>query len=91
MTYLQQLVEAQPLHERYPPHALACDKIPWSGDAAKVGRFVAAARETAGMLREWRAVDPQHPDAQRCGVMLVHFDLRVKTLLSSWNPQGLAN
>ena len=91
MTYLQQLAEQQPLAERYPPHAWPVDHEPWSGREDRIGRIFADTRELAALLRQWRAVDPQHPDAKKCGAMFVHFAARVKALLSSWNPQGPAN
>ena len=92
MTYLQQLVEQQPLAERYPPHAWPVDGEPWSrGNELRIARIVRDLRELAALVREWRAVDPQHPDAKKCGAMFVHFHARFQALFASWHAQGLAN
>jgi hypothetical protein len=91
VSYLQQLLESQPLAERYPPHAWPVDSEPWTGREDRIARIFRDTRELADMLRQWRAVDPQHPDAERCRAMFVHFNARWKALLSSWRAQGLAN
>jgi hypothetical protein len=89
-SYLQQLVEQQPIAERYPPRCWPADHEPWRGHEHRIAGVYAVTRELADILRQWIDVDPRHPDAQRCAVMLRHFNARWKALFASWDPQGLA-
>ena len=91
-SYLQQLVEQQPLHERYPPHAWPVDREPWSTRAAdRFAWIYHRARIVAATVRSLRAVEPEHEDVKIGHMMLVHFTARRDAMLKSWQPQGLAN
>jgi hypothetical protein len=90
-SYLQQLVEQQPIAERYPPRCWPADHEPWRGHEHRIAGVYAVTRELADILRQWRAVDPQHPDVERCRAMFLHFHARFHALFASWRAQGLAN
>jgi hypothetical protein len=91
MSFLREAWERAPLLQRYPPHARLTDHEPWSGREDRIARIYADTRELADILRQWRAVDPQHPDVEKCQAMFVHLHARWKALFASWRAQGLAN
>jgi hypothetical protein len=91
MSYLREAWERAPLHQKYPPNARVTDHEPWSGHEDRIGRIYTDTRELADMLRQCRAVDPQHPDVEMCGAMFVHFNARWRALFASWRAPGLKN
>jgi hypothetical protein len=91
VTYLQQLVESRPPHERYPTHAWPVDSEPWSGnEAGRFARIYCRARIVAAVLRDLRDVEPGHEAVKTGRMMLTHFAARVTALLESWQPQSPA-
>lgn len=91
-SFLREAWERAPLSQRYPPTGRATDHEPWSGREDRISRLVVDTREIAAVLRQLRAVAPRdNPEVEKWGVMLVHFDARIKAQLASWRAQGLAN
>jgi hypothetical protein len=67
VTYLQELVEQQPIAERHPPHAWAVDSEPWSGREHRLGRlFAASLRECCGGGARPHRRTPMRKGAARC-------------------------
>jgi hypothetical protein len=91
MSYLQQLVEQQPLAERYPPHARPIDREPWRGHEHRIAKLYGIARELAEMLRPSRGATVRDPDTERGRAMFLHYHARLTALFESWDPKGPAH
>ena len=92
MTYLQELVEQQPIAQRYPPHAWPVDSEPWTGcETDRFAWIYRRARIVAATVRSLRDTAPEHEDVKIGHMMLVHFTARRDAMLKSWCAQGLTH
>ena len=91
MSYLQQLVEQQPLAERYPPHAWPIDREPWRGHEHRIAQSFTVSQRTAEMLRPSRGATVRDPDTERGRAMSLHYHARLTALFKSWDPKGPAH